>query len=493
MTSAAPLLASALWFLASPTPQVPPPLTEAAQAADLLARREAILARERAKLPAGAARPEPRAADGSSRFVVLAEVVAKGGEAKADPTRDPIRLETAAALVDLANRAAKGPSPAYSFADECLRLALERQPNHAEARRLLGFVPRDGGWATPFAVDQLAQGNVADPTFGWVAGDWVPHLVRGELPAPNGANRWLPTAEADALRRSWSPPWQIRTEHFEVRTDVPLSDAISFGRRLEDFHQLFFALMADVIGPDLLPLAQRYKNPGVKPATSRRPRHQVYYFATRDEYARHLAPIQGAGAKVSLGTYVPKKESPTFGGISYFFKDDGGQLDVTSTLYHEASHQLLFESAGPNDYTRNVGNYWVFEGLGTYFETVQPEPGGILRFGGLVGPRIAQARLRLLQNGEFIPIRPFVALNQARFQDDNVVYLHYAESMALAVFLMQAHEGRHREGFLDYVRDAYRGRVREGSGRTLEDRVGVPYRDLDREFLEYLAPGQAAP
>ena len=100
---------------------------------------------------------------------------------------------------------------------------------------------------------------------------------------------------------------------------------------------------------------------------------------------------------MSLGTYVPKKESKPFGGISYFFKDDGGQLDVTSTLYHEASHQLLFEAAGPSDYTRNVGNYWVFEGLGTYFETIQPEPGGVLRFGGLVGPRIAQARIRLLR------------------------------------------------------------------------------------------------
>jgi len=51
---------------------------------------------------------------------------------------------------------------------------------------------------------------------------------------------------------------------------------------------------------------------------------------------------------------------------------------------------------------------------------------------------------------------------------------------------MQAHEGRYREGFLDYARDAYRGRFRGGSGRPLDDRIGVRYRDLDREFLDYL-------
>ena len=112
---------------------------------------------------------------------------------------------------------------------------------------------------------------MADPTFGWVAGDWVPHLARGELPAPGGGNRWLPTAEADALRRSWSPPWQIRTEHFEVRTNLPLSEAISFGRRLEDFHQLFFALMADVIGPTCSPWPSGSRTRPIRPSVSKRP------------------------------------------------------------------------------------------------------------------------------------------------------------------------------------------------------------------------------
>ena len=510
MKSSLPSLLTLGWLLACPSlapAQIPPPVIDASSSRDLLARRGAILARERERLTAvgdpGLAEAEaPASSDGPTRFVPLAEVVvalpkkglanvevdrAKGDPAK--PGRDAIRTEAAQALFELAGQAARATSTEFAFADACLRDVLERLPDHPEARRLLGFLPRSGGWATPYAAGQLAQGKVSDPTFGWVPGDWVPHLRRGELPG-RPSNRWLPAAEADELRRNWADGWDITTEHFSIHTDVPLAEAISFGRKLENLHQLFFSMMADVIGPEQLPLAQRYRVASLKPTVSKKPPHRVYYFANRDEYAEHLAPFQGEGSKLSLGTYLPKKENVHFGGISYFFKDVAGQIDVTSTLYHEASHQLLFESAGPDDYLRNVGNFWVFEGLGTYFETLQVEPDGSLRIGGMVGPRIAQARTRLVDRGEFIPIEPFVALNLARFQGTQGggdIYLHYAESMALALFLMQAHDGRYREGFLDYVRDAYKGRFRGGSGRTLEDRVGVRYQDLDREFLAYLS------
>jgi Protein of unknown function (DUF1570) len=515
------LAATASWLLATLFLQIPPPVVGFAKSAELRERREQVLATERSKLQALADRlraegkkpeaeqalsnlAEATPADGSSRFLLLSELVEakpKGlasvevGKKTWQSDRETIRLEAARALFDLAGRAARGPETMFAFADECLRAVIARQPDHSEARRLLGFLPHQGGWATPFAARMLAEGSVYDKTYGWVKADWVPHLRRGELP-DRGLTRWLPAAEADALRRDWATRWEISTEHFRISTNVPLNEAISFGRKLEDLHQLFFSLMADVIDPALLPMAQRFKKPDQKPtvSSSKKP-YQVYYFATRAEYAEYLRPYQGEGSKTSLGTYIPRKEdkSKQFGGISYFFNDVGGELDVTSTLYHEASHQLLFESAGPDDYVRNVGNYWVFEGLGTYFETLQHEPDGSLRIGGLVGPRIAQAQTRLLHNHEFVPIGELVSMNVARFQGatgSRVIYLHYAESMALAVFLMQAGEGRYREGFLDYVRDAYKGRFRGGSGRSLEDRVGVRYPELDRAFLDYLARGE---
>ncbi len=192
-------------------------------------------------------------------------------------------------------KALGGPVKHYSVADASLRAILVRDPDHAEARRLLGYVPHDGGWATPFAVDQFKKGKVLHSTYGWVDASWVPHLERGELPARGMTNpkdaRWLPAAAADAQRDAIERCWTITTEHFEVLADVPLSEAIAFGRKVELFHDLLYSLLADVIAEDL-PLARRFRDKGKR--TPRRRCTPIYYFATKDGIPRSPAgPREG--------------------------------------------------------------------------------------------------------------------------------------------------------------------------------------------------------
>ena len=214
--------------------------------------------------------PMPVDPDGPTRFAPLPEVVIARPQQKAvEPWRENLsEIESRAAqeLFKLAQSAAKSDPPSYSLASLCLRAVIDRQPDHREARRLLGYVPHEGGWAKPFAVGQLKLGLVSHPTFGWVRADWVPHLDRGELPAPTAkrgqSTRWLSAAEADRLRANWSPPWYINTEHFEIQTNVTLAEAITFGRRLEAFHDLFMTLLADILGENL-PLVRRLKNPAM--------------------------------------------------------------------------------------------------------------------------------------------------------------------------------------------------------------------------------------
>ncbi len=514
-------MVSPMWMLGMAlTLQVPPPDSATELSAEHRRAYRAILARESAQLNLLADRLSPKdRAEGAdvlrslvqqaaptgraSRFVPLPEVVSApaqgrglanipaGGEAPASWKTEllAIRQNAAQELFALAEEALTVHPNHYALADVCLRAVLERQPDHPEARRLLGHVPDRGGWATPYALRQLQEKKVRHPTYGWVPASWVPHLEQGELPAPSERGQkqpcWLPAAEADCLHGDWTNRWKIFTEHFEIHANVPLSEAITFGRQLENLHQLFFSVLADVFGPNL-PLARRFHNKKMVGEQATRP-HIVSYFATRQEFSEFLQPLQGPNIAKSLGLYIPPRPGGPKRVPAYFFRDEKGQLPVTATLHHEVSHQLLFESGlgDPNAFEKNDGNFWVFEGLGTYFETLVTEPDGSLQVGGVVGSRMERAVERLVHGRELIPTAQLVRFDQRGFNEGDV-FLKYQEANALTVFLMQAEDAKYREGFLDYVRDAAQGRLKRVTGRSLEDRLGIPHAKIDEELISYL-------
>ncbi len=393
--------------------QVPPPRTGADVATALRtdlatirqdeARRLTDLAAARARdgqaEQARAIRDQVEPADppgGPVRFVPLREID-PADESSLPADARALRSETARALFKLAQNASAPGSERFGVAAECLRGVIARDPNHREARRLLGYVPNNGGWATPEAAANLKAGKVFDPVFGWVPADWVPHLKNGELPGIAEAGRpapWLPTAQADDLRRDFQRrPWKITTAHYEILTNVPLAEAIAFGRRLEVLRDAFLTFFADVFDPKDLPLAQRVRNPSLW-ATVQTKRHQVWYFATHEEYIQNLQSRFQIDDPISLGYYMPKSQAARFHqpARSYFYRDPDNPIDANATLFHEGSHQILFETATNSSYAANIGQFWVWEGLGTYFETFQPQPDGSYHLGGLVGPRLARAQ-----------------------------------------------------------------------------------------------------
>ena len=132
-------------------------------------------------------------------------------EKESPPTElKEIRTGAAAELFELAQRAARSESPQYALASRVPpRSDLERQPDHKEARRLLGYVPHEGGWARPFAVEQLQKGNVNHPIFGWVPAGL------GAAPGPRraaGPAGSRPEKDALAPRRGGrSPPRRLET------------------------------------------------------------------------------------------------------------------------------------------------------------------------------------------------------------------------------------------------------------------------------------------
>ena len=174
---------------------------------------------------------------------------------------------------------------------------------------------------------------------------------------------------------------------------------------------------------------------------------------------------------------------------AYFFRDPDGQLPVTANLYHEVSHQLLFETAGPNAYTKNVGNYWVFEGLGTYFETVSPQPDGSLEVGGLVGRRIEEAIKSLVGQGQAIPLAEFVAFDENAFNSDDRDLPPLPAGDGPDGLPDAMARGDLSRRFLDYVATPTAGGSSGARRESLEDRLGQPYATLEAQFLAFLKNG----
>src|SRR5262245_31524343 len=181
--------------------QVPPPSAGPSPGARLREERRSILDDESRRLEAlakrlenegqaGAAK-EVRAkaerkphADGATRFVLLPSVVpgpakglanvpAKGHNEAWQTELKTLREATANSLFALAGKAATSNPKHFALADECLRGVIARQPDYAEARRLLGYVPYEGGWATPYAA-ALRKRNEAE------------HRVLDLVPFPKG-------------------------------------------------------------------------------------------------------------------------------------------------------------------------------------------------------------------------------------------------------------------------------------------------------------------
>ncbi|MGA2459794.1 MAG: hypothetical protein ABSF85_19690, partial [Terriglobales bacterium] len=103
-----------------------------------------------------------------------------------------------------------------------------------------------------------------------------------------------------------------------------------------------------------------------------------------------------------------------------------------------------------------------------------------------VGERLAAAR-QSLADGKFLPLEQFLILDQNTFFRPDRVHANYQQAMALAVFLMQWNDGAYRDALLDFVRDAYRGRIKRSTGRSLEDRLGEPLRVIEKQFRDFLA------
>ena len=131
------------------------------EVAELRAEYERLSSAYAATVPGW--RPAPPAS-GSLLFVAPDQYA--GEESLGEQFRAE-RNKYADALFELAKQAAEAGqlSLAFEWATETVR----ENPDHADARRVLGYEQRDGQWLTPYAKRMVDAGKKWDPQAGWIA------------------------------------------------------------------------------------------------------------------------------------------------------------------------------------------------------------------------------------------------------------------------------------------------------------------------------------
>jgi hypothetical protein len=390
-------------------------------------------------------RPE-RPASGSLLFVAPDEYT--GTEPNGEQYL-AARNKYAESLFELAKRAAEAGQLSLAF--EWATEAVRENPDQADARRVLGYELVDGQWLTPIAKRMVDAGREWDPQRGWVADN--------------------DTGAAPRMTRSG---WQVRTDHFFVTSNKSQAAAAELAAQLERLHQIWRQLFAGFYFSER---EVRELFAGERPPRQRHQPFRVFYHRDKDDYVATLRRRQPRIAE-TLGIYFDADRE------AHFFAGDDRNV---ATLNHEAVHQLFQETRPAARHVGALANFWIVEGIATYFETLRehrdPEAGLYYTIGESSAGRLPAARERLLVEQFYVPLDELTRLGKDDLQRYPELAKLYSQSAGLAALLMDGDEGRYREPLVEYLSAVYAGRDK---GQSISDATGRSMADLDAAYRRYL-------
>ncbi|PQO47298.1 hypothetical protein [Blastopirellula marina] len=327
--------------------------------------------------------------------------------------------------------AAARPDVAYRLIHDVLR----ENPDHAEARRILGYRQVSGVWRRPGVTTRVKQLRLDHPKFPWPAKTY----------------------------------WLIESPHFEISTNHSEAAGLELAEKLEQLYsaweQTFFDFWSN--GRQL----QSYFD-GATPSPSRKKFH-IAYFRSQQEYVDYLTPLEPQAA-MTLGIYLFNKEE------AYFFASDDAAAQ--STWLHEATHQLFHEyRSAPADIGVEA-NFWAIEGAALYMESVRMFD-GYCTIGGFDASRLQFARNRYLVGGFHMPVQELTAMSRDDLQKHADIRPLYSEAAGLAHYLMDGDQAAHRTKFIDYLRSIY---LRRDHARALEEMTGLTATAIDANYKQFL-------
>jgi hypothetical protein len=314
----------------------------------------------------------------------------------------------AAAILDLARfagaRGLTGESELFAY------LVLTLEPANAAAHELLGHDARGDGWIVRDRSRKVAWPRIQE--------------FRGEF----------------------RHAWELRSTHYELRTNLELASACALLLELELFYRHFHDTFGAPLG--LYEVVERMPCE-VHADASSYPDEQkrLGYFDSRTNTLYQLA----------VGGYV---------------------LEV---LLHEATHQLLWTTSALERKGKGCIPDWLDEGLAEFLSATRSGPPER----PVYAPELTLAGHFRAHAGARKPYDLGRVLNLAAadFATSSRVDLKYAQAYTLVHFAWHGDGGAHHAGFLEYLRRAYAGKATSSS---FEDALGQKERALEKAWTAHV-------
>ena len=415
------------------------------------------------------------------------------------------REERAKELYTLARSTLRAgfPSLAFMMIGDVIRI----DPDHQFARSILGTemftdpTRKDdaayaGEWVSLFEKKMRSgsRPQVYHAKYGWIPAANVARYDEGLRPWKSD---WVSAEKEGELRRDFRNAWEVRSEHFLVKTNVSLEVGVQLSQRLEIFNdwlQQNFAAFFDT--PQTL--QDRFEAASSRSSARKSNPMEVHYYATRDEYQER---IQGK-VRPNLETNGLYWEDDR---TSYFFANP--DKIGFSTLYHEATHQILDlatrearntaakarglklrQRPAPRWQLGEKSNFWILEGIACYFESFDVE-NGHLSIGRPDSERFDIARQRIVEPMfyYYLPLQQLSGMGQEEFQHHPQIAQLYTQGAGFAHFLMHYEDGLYRDDLITLLSQIYRpdpGKVLEEP--SLSDITGVSFELLDRQYHTHM-------
>jgi hypothetical protein len=392
------------------------------------------------------------------------------GDAHGNVSADEYAADAAYAK---ASQAADAGDVSVALHEACRAVALN--PDHADARRLLGYQRVGEHWAGPYAQQMLKTGQAWRREFGWIKAADAPKYEQGLRPS---GSKWISTEDDAERHASIERGWVVRTDHFLITTNVDRAAGAELAVRLETLYQLWRQLFGEFA---MTPVELKARLDGKDSSKFASKPFHVIYHRTREEYNAALRQRQPQ-IGITLGIYFDSDRE------SHFF---AGKDQDPGTIAHEAVHQFFYESA-PHATRRltSTANTWAVEGVACYFESLverdkndKNEPTRTFTIGTPEAGRIPAARHRRVVDNYYVPLADLAALGVTDLQRREDIARLYSQSAGLASFFMDYNGGVYRKPFRELLLAVYAGR---DSADKVVSLTGRSFEQLDGEYLSFM-------